>query len=238
MATCTADRSRWAEAVAVKGGNIVYVGQRGAQAKRGTVQRNRPRWTAAASGALRTHNHVNGRAQAVLGDPRQQLSPHAGGLSADRSGFPGETSGLKAARQGFDGNILPAIRRSRKRQPRQLLDDIVSDLKHTSNLDWPPRLGHQSARARGRTKDTRSARRGARKSIDPATGEPNGIVHENGAMNLIVYKLPEPDMTVEQYRAGILSLSTRVAPPRGIPLNTGATDSRAENLDTAMQQLR
>src|SRR6185295_14268578 len=72
---------------------------------------------------------------------------------------------------------------------------------------------------------------------DPATGEPNGILNENGAMNLVVYKLPEPDLTVEQYRAGILSFQREIAPPRGITSILVPTPYKAENLDTALQQL-
>src|SRR5262249_9221630 len=65
---------------------------------------------------------------------------------------------------------------------------------------------------------------------------PNGMLYE-GAENLVAYKLPEPDLTVEQYRAGILSFQRDLALPRGITSILVPTDFRAENLDTALQQL-
>jgi predicted amidohydrolase YtcJ len=194
-------------------------------------------------GLFDTHNHVNGRARelfwVMLGN---QLSPHTlEGYRQTILDFRAKHPDLKQLRgRGFDGNILPAIGQSRKRQPRQLLDDIVSDIPAYIQ-SWTGHQGWANTKAlelAGITKDTPDPPdEGAKIDHDPATGEPNGIVHENGAMNLIVYKLPEPDMTVEQYRAGILSFQREVSPPRGITSILVPTDSRAENLDTAMQQL-
>jgi predicted amidohydrolase YtcJ len=242
----TADpKLRWAEAVAVKGSKIVYVGSNAdAKAEGGPKTREVDLGgRLLLPGLFDTHNHVNGRARELFwANLGNRFSPHT--LESYRQSiqeYRAKYPNLKQVRgRGFDGWILPAIGQSRKRQPRQLLDDIVSDVPAYIQ-SWTGHSGWANTKAlelAGITKDTPDPPDvGATIERDPATGEPNGILNENGAMNLVVYKLPEPDLTVEQYRAGILSFQREIAPPRGITSILVPTDSRAENLDTAMQQL-
>ncbi len=238
-------KSRWAEAVAIQGGRIIYVGSSAsAKAKEG---RNTKEIDLGGRlllpGLFDTHNHTDGRAELLnwvqLGG---QYTTHT--LEAYRqiiSEYRAKHPGLKQLRgEGFDGEILPAIGRSRKRQPRELLDDLVSDIpayieSWTGHQAW---VNTKALQLAGITKDTPNPP-GVEASIDhdPATGEPNGILHEAGAQNLVIFKMPESEMTVAQYHEGLLSFQREVAAPRGITGILIPTAKPAENFDTALQQL-
>jgi predicted amidohydrolase YtcJ len=241
----TADpKARWAEAVAVKGDKIIYVGSSsGARSKsaRGTrvIDLN---GRLLLPGFIDPHNHVDGRAMLMswvyLGS---QFTPHT--LEDYRQKILEFRASHPDAKQlrgtGFDGWILPAIGQSRKRQPRQLLDDIVSDIPVYIE-SWTGHMGWANTKAlelAGVTKDSPDPPgEGAKFDRDPMTGEPNGMLQE-AAMNFVVDKLPERDLSVEQYRAGILSFERDVAAPSGITGVLVPTSAPAENFDTALQQL-
>ena len=242
----TADaKSRWAEAVAVKDGKIIYVGSNaGVKAQQGRNTREIDLGgRLLLPGLFDTHNHTDGRAEilnwAQLGG---QYTTHT--LETYRQiilEFRASHPGLRQLRgEGFDGEILPAIGRSRKRQPRELLDDIVSDIpayidSWTGHQSW---VNTKALELAGITKDTPDPP-GVQAKIDrdPATGEPNGILLEAGAQNLVVYKMPESEMTVAQYHEGLLSFQREVAAPRGITGILIPTAQPAENFDMALQQL-
>src|SRR5215472_6793467 len=176
--------SAWAAAVAVKDGKIIYVGSNaGVKAQQG---RNTKEIDLGGRlllpGLFDTHNHTDGRAEilnwAQLGG---QYTTHT--LETYRQiilDFRASHPGLRQLRgEGFDGEILPAIGRSRKRQPRELLDDIVSDIpayidSWTGHQSW---VNTKALELAGITKDTPDPP-GVQAKIDrdPATGEPNGIL--------------------------------------------------------------
>jgi len=241
----TADpKSRWVEAVAIKGGKIVYVGSSaGAKARQG-------RDTKAIDlggrlllpGLFDTHSHVDGRArELVWANLGKQFSPHT--LESYRQiilDYRAKHPDLKQLRgRGFDGWILPAIGQSRKRQPRQLLDDIVSDVpayitSWTGHQSW---VNSKALELAGITRDTPDPSSDSTIGRDPVTGEPNGMLYEIAAQNLVIYKLPEPTLTVEQERAGLLSFQREIAAPHGITGVLVPTARKAEALNMAMQQL-
>jgi predicted amidohydrolase YtcJ len=242
----TADaKSRWADAVAVKGGKIIYVGtSAGAKARRGSNTKEIDLGgRLLLPGFFDVHNHADGRAeQLYLAQLGSQFSTHT--LESYRQTileFRASHPDIKQLRGvGFDGWILPAIAQSRKRQPRQLLDDIVSDIP-AFILSW---TGHQvwvnskAIELAGVTKDTPDPPMiGATIDHDPVTGEPNGMFYEDAADRLILPKLPEPQMSVAQYREGMLSFQRDIALPSGITGVLIPTAAPAENFDTALQQL-
>ena len=242
----TADaQSRWAEAVAVKGGKIIYVGSTaGARAKRGPNTKEIDlAGRLLLPGLFDTHNHTDGRAEIMnwvqLGGQytTHTLDTYRRIISEYRASHPGIKQ-LRGA--GFDGEILPAIGRSQKRQPRELLDDIVSDIpayieSWTGHQAW---VNTKALELAGINKDTPNPP-GVQAGIehDPATGEPNGILYEAGAQNLVIFKMPESEMTVTQYHEGLLSFQRDVAAPRGITGILIPTAKPAEKFDMALQQL-
>ena len=236
--------TRWAEAVVVKGGKIAYVGSNaGAMAKRGRGARELDLGgRLMLPGFIDPHDHVDGRASELyLVNLGSQLSPHTlDGYRKIILDFRASHPGLKELRgNGFDPWILPAIGQSRKRQPRELFDDIVSDvpaiiISWTGHQAW---VNSKALELAGITRDTPDPPGEGHIEHDPVTGEPNGILLEMGAFYLVLNKLPESDLTVEQYRTGILSYQREVAPQRGITGVLMPTDFRTETFFPAMQQL-
>lgn len=239
-------RLRWAEAVAVKDGKIVFVGSNaGAQARRGRDTREIDLGgRLLLPGFIDPHNHIDGRASEMfLPDLGSRLSQHTlEGYRQTLVDFRARHPGLKQLRgSGFDPWILPAIGQSRKRQPRELFDDIVSDVPAII-VSWTGHSAWANSKAlelAGITKDTPDppGMEGTQIEHDPVTGEPDGILVEMSAYNLVIDKLPEPDLTVEQHRAGILSWQKELAPQRGITGVLVPTDFKTVNLFIALQQL-
>lgn len=240
----TADpKSPWAEAVAVKGGKIVYVGSSaGAKAKRGRDTKEIDLGgRLLLPGFIDTHDHMGDRAwQLFWVNLGSALSPHTlEGYRQSILEYRVRNPGLKQVRgKGVDPWILPAIAQSRKRQPRQLLDDIVSDVPAVF-MSW---TGHglwvnsKALEMAGITKETPNPPGEGDIRHDPVTGEPNGILDGPAAIALID-KLPEPDLTAEQYRAGVLSWQRDVAAPRGLTGALVPAHAKTPNLYPAMQQL-
>ena len=236
-------RSRWAQAVAVTEGVISYVGSNsGAHAKRGPGTREIDLGGRLLLPAfIDPHNHVYRHGSdlfwVTLGS---QLSPHTlesyrQSILAYRSRNPDLT---QVRGIGYDPWILPAIGQSRKRQPRELLDDIVSDVpavfvSWTGHQAWANSMAIELA---GVTRNTLDPR-GAQIDRDPATGEPNGLFHEFAAHNLIIDKLPERDLTVEQHRTTVLSWQQDLARQRGVTGALVPMHYTSPNFFTAMQQL-
>lgn len=246
----TADpKSRWAEAVAVKGGKIVYVGSSaGAKAKGGKNTKEidlggRLLLPGFINLNANIYMHATNRVWANLGtrdsDSDHTLDHYRQAILDYRARHPD----LKQLRgQGFDPWILPAMGQSRKRQPRELLDDIVSDIPAVM-LSWSGNQAWSNSKAievAGITKDTPNPHVDpeAESEIvhDPKTGEPNGIFYDATSIHIVVNKLPEPDITVEQYRAGVLSWQ-ELARQSGVTGVLVPTDYDASNLYAALQQL-
>lgn len=239
-------RSRWAEAVAIKHGTIAYVGSRsGARALQGQhTQLIDLGGRLLLPAFIDPHNHVYRHGielfWVVLGS---RLSPHTvEGYRQSIVEYRARHPGLRQIRgSGFDPWILPAIGQSRKRQPRELLDDIVGDVP-AAFLSWTGHTLWANSKAielAGVTRDTPDppGAQGAQIERDPATGEPNGIFHEHAAHNLILEKLPERDLSVEQHRAAVLSWQRELASRHGVTGALVPTHYTAPNFFTAMQQL-
>src|SRR5262245_17797806 len=201
----------WAEAVAVKDGKIVYVGSSAdAKAKGGGDTKEIDlAGRLLLPGFNDGHNHfykvLYMRLWAHLGDrgTTHTMEVYRKAIEDYRATHPG----LKQLMgYGYDSLILPAIAKSQKRQPRELLDDIVSDIPVVIR-SWQGHHAWVNSKAlelAGVTKDT------ANPSIDPAsgfthddtTGEPNGLMSEVSTWNYIYAALPQdPYFSVEEYRS-------------------------------------
>jgi predicted amidohydrolase YtcJ len=144
---------------------------------------------------------------------------------------------------GYDALILPAIAQSQKRQPRELLDDLVSDVPAIIR-SWQGHHAWVNSKAlalAGVTKDTAnpSMVQDTGFDRDPTTGEPNGILQEAASWNVIYDALPdEAYFSVEQYRSGILDWQREMAAPRGITgMLVPAGFLKSYNIFYAAQQL-
>ncbi|HKR87710.1 MAG TPA: amidohydrolase family protein [Phenylobacterium sp.] len=229
----TVDQKRsWAQAVAIRAGKIVYVGSNeGASAFRGArTQVIDAGGRVVLPGFIDTHNHVYLRAEEMFwlklpGAPRPigPADPGEASMESYRqaiAAYRAKNLGLQQIRGvGFHLEWLRATASAQGKPPRALLDELVGDIPAAIVATSHHELWVNSAALRraGLTKDTPEPA-GAVIERDPKTGEPNGILHEFGAHDLVLSKLPQPDSSTEEYRQAVESWQ-QLAARRGV---TGA----------------
>ena len=238
------------QSVAVRDGRIVYVGAAsGAARYRG--ERTRVidlHDKLLLPGFIDTHNHVYLRAEKLFyltlpGGPRPigpadqgiaSMDSYAQAIQAYRASNPG----LQQIRGvGVDIAMVKGQAAARNKQPRELLDELVGDvpmvvIAHSHHELWANSKAIERA---GITRDTPDPVGGVIVR-DPKTGQPNGIFNEMSAQNLVLGKLPEPDLTVKQHRQAILSWQ-KLAAERGVTGAIVPTHYRTTNFFVAMQSL-
>ena len=223
-AVYTMDSSRSkADALAVRNGEIVYVGTtEGADAFKGKNTKVEDlKGRLVLPGFIDSHNHLYLRTEAMfwvtLG-PVHTVEAYKAAVSAYRNKNPWLT---QVRGVGWDMAFVIAESKRRGIEPRQLLDEIVGTdvpaviITQTHHEIWANTRAIQNAKV---TKDTPDPI-GSFIERNPATNEPNGIFREFGAQNLIIDKLPQPDFTENEYREAVLSFQKDLAADRGI---TGA----------------
>jgi predicted amidohydrolase YtcJ len=124
--------------------------------------------------------------------------------------------------------------------PKALLDQFVSDLpvivlSNGHHDMWVNSKALENAGIDENTPDPQGAVF-ERIAETPGFGEPNGILRELGAQKLIEAALPEPEFTVEQFRAGILDWQ-RLAAERGVTAVLVPQPRPTVNFYDALQQL-
>ena len=247
----TVDAKRpWAQAVSIRDGRIVFVGANDDALRfRGPETRVVDlAGRLVLPGFIDPHNHVYLRAEDLFwvrlpGGPRPIGPPGEGiasleGYRSAIAAYRAKTPGLQQVRGiGFDLDLVRAAATAQNKQPREVLDELVSDLPaafltHSHHEMWANTQALQLAGLDRSTPDPR----GAVIHRDPATGEPNGLLNEFSAHNLVVSKFPEPDFTVEQHRQAILSWQ-EMASRRGVTGVLVPTHYRAPNFNAAIQGL-
>lgn len=238
------------QSVVVRSGKIVYAGApAGAERYRGDRTKVVDlQDKLLLPGFIDTHNHVYLRAEKLFyltlpGGPRP-IGPADEGVASMDSyreairAYRASHAGLRQIRGvGVDIAMLMQEAAARNKQPRELLDELVSDIPavviaHSHHELW---ANSKAIALAGITKDTPTPVGGVILR-DPNTGEPNGIFNEMGAHNLVLDMLPEPDLTVEQHRQAILSWQ-QLAAQRGVTGAIVPTHYRTTNFYIAMQSL-
>ncbi|GAA4094709.1 amidohydrolase [Actinomadura miaoliensis] len=201
----TVDKRRsWAQAVAVKNGKIVYVGSnRGAAAFTGlntkVIDLHGKMMT---PGFVDGHNHAYLMAESLFWlslNPHDTVAKRQDAIRKWRAQNP-DAKQLRGV--GWDSAASDA--KAAGVMPRELLDAVVPDIPVViiSNGHHSLLVNSKALELAGITKDTKNPPGGIIER-DEKTGEPNGIVHEFSAQNLIINALPQPDFTVDQYRQTI-----------------------------------
>ncbi|WP_213073393.1 amidohydrolase [Acinetobacter sp. ANC 4779] len=218
-AVYTADaKGTQAQAVAVKDGKIVYVGNdAGLKTWRGEDTRViNLQGKTLLPGFIDTHNHAYLRAESMYWV--NLTAPSLEGYKQETQAFLATRPDIKQVR-GVGWNLKYILEQAEAtgRSPAQLLDDIVGKdipavfITHGHHEVWANTRAMQNA---GITKDTQNPP-GAFIDRDN-TGEPTGILREFGAQNLVISVLPQPDFSVQEYKDAILSFQEDLAPQRGV----------------------
>jgi predicted amidohydrolase YtcJ len=208
-----------AEAVAVKDGKIIYVGNAAGTAN---LQGSKTEVIDLAGkmllpGFVDTHNHAYLRAESMF-----WVTLSTASLDAYKQATQAFLAAHPTANQvrgvGWNLNFILQQAQATGRSPMQLLDDIVGRdipavyITNGHHEVWANTKAMQNA---GITKDTPNPP-GAFIDRNAATGEPTGILREFGAQNMVISKLPQPDFTVEEFKEATLSFQQDLAPQRGV----------------------
>ncbi|KOS69836.1 hypothetical protein AEA09_11220 [Lysinibacillus contaminans] len=238
----TVDENRSiAKAVAVKDGEIVYVGDnKGVEAFKGNDTKEIDlKGKMVIPGIIDTHSHMYAKSEELFWidlNPSNTMKKYA----SDIKKFHKKNPNLEQLRGvGWDKSLIQKESESRKLAPKKLLDEVVSDLPvvmidNDHHTIW---VNSKALELAGIDKDTPNPQGGFIER-DPVTGEPTGIIREFTAIALLVKGLPEPYFTVEQNKMGILAFQ-EMAAERGttsvfIPL---AGESPHETLLDALKEL-
>ncbi|GAA2613072.1 amidohydrolase [Actinomadura fulvescens] len=213
----TVDKGRpWAQAVAVKNGKMVYVG-----GNSGAAMFTGPRTRVVDLGGrmmmpgfVDGHNHAYLMAESLFWlslNPYGTVEERQAAIRRHRAQDP-EAQQLRGV--GWDDVSRDA--KAAGVMPKELLDTVVSDIPVViiSNGHHSLVVNSKALELAGITKDTQDPPGGTIER-DEKTGEPNGIVREFSAQNLVINALPQPDFTVDQYRQTIEKWQ-RVAAADGI----------------------
>ncbi|WP_395672893.1 amidohydrolase [Phenylobacterium sp.] len=232
----------WAGAVAIRGGRIVHVGDDASAFVGPRTRRIDLKGRMLLPGFTDTHNHTYLRAEnlfwVTLPGTRTE-TPTLQQYRAAIDAYKAANRGLRQLRGvGWNMRFIVQAASERGLTPRELLDDLVG-------LDIPAVIithGHHEIWA-----NTRAIRNAGVTEATPnppgafierdAAGAPNGVFREFGAQNLIISKLPEPDFTVEEFKASVLDWQANLAPQRGVTAVLTPTHYPSENYLKALQAL-
>lgn len=215
--TVDAARSK-AEAVAVKDGKIVYVGNNsGLKDWRGQkTEVIDLKGKMLLPGFIDTHNHAYLRAESMywVNLDTQTLD----GYKQATQEFLAKQPDAKQVRGvGWDLKYVLEQAKTTGKSPAQLLDEIVGKdipavfITHGHHEVWANTRAMQNA---GITAETPNPAGGF---IDrDSEGKPTGILREFGAQNLVISVLPQSDFTVDEYKKAVLSFQQDLAPQRGV----------------------
>jgi predicted amidohydrolase YtcJ len=234
----TVDKDQtWAEAVAVKDGKILYVGNnKGVAAFKGTVTRVVDlKGKMLMPGFVDSHNHAYLMAESLFW---LSLNPYSTVEERQQAikDYLKENPGIKQLRGvGWDEIIRDG--KDRGLAPRELLDQVVSDIPAVfiANSHHSILVNSKALEVAGIDKNTPDPQGGTIER-DPATGEPTGILHEFSAQNLVINALPQPDFTVEQYKETIITWQ-EIAAEDGITSTFVPVHYPTENLLKAFEEL-
>lgn len=238
----TVDENRnIAKAVAVKDGEIVYVGDNeGVDAFKGNetkvIDLNDKMLI---PGIIDTHSHMYAKSEELFLldlNPYKTMKKYSKAIKKFREKNP-NLEQLRGV--GWSKSLVKKESESRKLAPKKLLDEVASDIPvvmidNDHHTIW---VNSKALELAGIDKDTSNPQGGVIER-DPVTGEPTGIIREFTAIALLVEGLPEPYFTVEQNKMGILAFQ-EMAAERGttsvfVPL---AGESPHETLLDALKEL-
>lgn len=209
------DRSQ-AEAVAVKNGVIVYVGNNeGVASFKGTNTKIVDlKGKMVLPGFIDNHNHSYLMAESLFWLDLSSYSTLEEYKKAIQD-YLKEHPDVKQLR-GIGWNVDLVSSQSNGLQPKEWLDELVPDIPavfitNAHHSLWVNSKALENAKIDKNTKDPD----GGVFERDPKTNEPIGIVHEFSAQNLVINALPVPDFTVEEYKAALLAFQATAA-ERGV----------------------
>lgn len=234
----TVDKDRsWAEAVAVKDDKILYVGDNeGVGAFKGNDTKViNLKGKMLMPGFIDSHNHAYLMAESLFWlslNPYPTVEERQQAIKDYLEKHPN----IKQLR-GVGWDEIKRDSESRGLTPRELLDQVVSDIPAVfiANSHHSIVVNSKALEMAGINKNTPDPQGGTIER-DPKTGEPTGILHEFSAQNLVINALPQPDFTVQQYKETI-STWQGIAAGDGITSTFVPIHYPTENLLKAFESL-
>lgn len=234
----TVDKDRsWAEAVAVKDGKILYVGDNGGVAafKGAGTRVIDLKGKMLMPGFIDSHNHAYLMAESLFW---LSLNPYSTVEERQLAikDYLKENPGIKQLR-GVGWDEIRRDSEARGLAPKELFDQVVPDIPAVfiTNDHHSILVNSKALEVAGIDKNTPDPQGGTIER-DPTTGEPTGILHEFSAQNLVINALPQPDFTVEQYKETILTWQG-IAAEDGITSTFVPVHYPTENLLKAFEDL-
>lgn len=201
--TVDQDRSK-AEAVAVKDGKILYVGDdKGAAAFKGTDTRVIDlQGKMLMPGFIDSHAHAYLMAESLFWLDLTNYSTLEEYQQAIKEYVKEHPDHKQLRGVGWKRDLIEASGLT----PKEWLDRVVPDIPavfiSSSHHDlWVNSKALENAGIDKNTPDPQ----GGIIERDPKTGEPTGILQEFSAHNLVINALPQPDFTVEEYKETLLA---------------------------------
>lgn len=228
--------------VAVEDGKIVYVGDESgiiSEVGRGTKVVDLD-GKMVVPGFADGHNHVSDHPEALFWLNTRPVST-VEEIGRALQDFRAKNPGIEQLRAiGWDPMVVGETSAATGLAPKRLLDQFISDIPvivlHNGHHDmWVNSKALQNAGIGANTPDPQGAVF-ERIAETPEFGEPNGIVRELGAHKLVEAALPEPEFTVDEFRAAILDWQ-RLAAQRGVTAVLVPQPRPTANFYEALQQL-
>lgn len=234
----TVNKNRsWANAVAVKDGKIVYVGNnKGVASFKGTRTRVIDlKGKMLMPGFIDSHNHAYLMAESLFW---LSLNPYPTVEKRQQAikDYVKKHPNMKQLR-GVGWDEINRDSKSRGLAPKELLDQVVPDIPAVfiANSHHSILVNSKALEMAGIDKNTPDPQGGTIER-DPKTGDPTGILHEFSAENLVIKALPQPDFTVEQFKKTLLAWQ-KTAAEDGITSVFVPVHYPTENLLKAFKEL-
>lgn len=231
----TVDKNQsWAEAIAVKDGEIIYVGSdKGVSSFKGNKTKVIDlSGKMVMPGMTDSHNHAYLKSEELFWvtlTPLKSIEEYQQAIK----NFLQEHPGIKQLRGvGYNSSFFP-----KDKLPKELLDEVVPDIPVViiTNGHHSIWVNSKALELAGIDKNTPDPLGGIIER-DPITGEPTGILDEFSAQNLVINALPQPDFTVAEYEESILAFQ-KMAAERGITSVFVPTHYPTESMLQAFQKL-
>ena len=207
-----------AKTIAVRDGKIVYVGNNNSvmSLKGPDTKVVDLKGKMLLPGFIDTHNHAYLKAEELFWvtlTPYKTVAEYGQAIKA----YVAEHPGIEQVRGvGWNEDMVKKEAEAKGVSQKELLDQYVSDLPVViiSNGHHDLWVNSKALENAGVDENTPNPQGGLIDRIN-GTNEPNGVLHDFSAQNLIIDALPQPDFTVEEYEKAILAFQ-EMAAERGV----------------------
>lgn len=197
------DRQKWAGAVAVRDGKIIYVGDNGGSAafKSDKTKLIDLKGKLLLPGFIDGHNHVYGMASVIFSLNLPNSYSVAENQAAIRAYRARDSQIKQILGIGWDNIEKQAMEKGVP--PKQLIDEAAADIPVAiaDNSAHNLFVNSKALEIAGIKRDTPDPAGGV--IVRDGKGDPVGILREFAAQNMVINALPQPDFTEAEFRQAI-----------------------------------